>query len=81
MDEVIESICGVSGHTYDEVYDLFFTEQRLVVIGVQSPNDVSPTNSPWAFLISNWFERNKEKKAAKQDSDRETARGKDDDSG
>jgi hypothetical protein len=66
MDDVIESICGVSGHTYDEVYDLFFTQQRLVVIGVQSPSDVSPTNSPWAFLISNWFERNKEKKALSQ---------------
>lgn len=63
MDEVIGSIYGVSGHTYDQLFDLFFTQQRLVVIGVQSPDDVSPTNSPWAFLISNWFERNKEKQA------------------
>jgi hypothetical protein len=63
MEDIIGSISGISGHTYDEVYDLFFTQLRLVVIGVQSPNDVSPTNSPWAFLISNWFERNKEKKA------------------
>ncbi|HSW57444.1 MAG TPA: hypothetical protein VLH15_03505 [Dehalococcoidales bacterium] len=61
MEEAVDVLYGVSGHTYDMVYDLFFTPHRLIVIRVHSPQDVSWSVSPWFFLFGSWMERNREK--------------------
>jgi hypothetical protein len=40
MDEIIGSLAGVSGHTSDIVYDLFFTTERVIAVIMRHPADV-----------------------------------------
>lgn len=40
MEERIGSIERVSGHTFDTVYDLLFTTERIIVIIIHHPLDV-----------------------------------------
>lgn len=40
MEEKIGSIKRVSGHTFDTVYDLLFTTERIIAVIVQHPLDV-----------------------------------------
>lgn len=39
MERVIGSLAGVSGHTFDIVYDLFFTTERVIAVSIQHPAD------------------------------------------
>lgn len=43
MEKTIGTLEGVQGHTYDTVYDLVFTTDRVVAALVRHPTDVSPS--------------------------------------
>jgi len=39
MENNIGSLEWVSGHTYDTIYDLVFTTERIIAVIIQHPND------------------------------------------
>ncbi len=39
MEKVIGVLDRVSGHTYDTIYDLIFTNERVIAVIVQHPSD------------------------------------------
>ena len=55
-EKVIGSLVGVSGHTFDMEYDLFFTTERMIAVSIRHPADVSQPPSLWqsVFLGSFW---------------------------
>jgi len=63
-EEIIGTICGLTGHTYDIVYDLLFTSERVICVLIQHPADVPPYQSSYGWqniLIGNWNSKRKEK--------------------
>jgi hypothetical protein len=40
MEKSIGFLEGVSGHTYDIIYDLLFTTERLIALNIQHPSEV-----------------------------------------
>ena len=40
MEKSIGFLEGVSGHTYDIIYDLLFTTERVIALNVQHPSEV-----------------------------------------
>ena len=40
LEEVIGSLVGVSGSSFDTLYDLFFTTERVIAVLIQHPADV-----------------------------------------
>ncbi len=54
------TVYRVCGHTFDMVFDMFFTDRRLVVVMVKSPDDIPFSASSWKSLIGNWYEKRKE---------------------
>jgi hypothetical protein len=40
MEKIIDSLTGVCFHTYDNVFDLFFTEERVIACNVKHQNDI-----------------------------------------
>jgi hypothetical protein len=61
MEKIIDIVHNVSGHTFDQLFDLIFTTHRLVIICIQNPSDVLHNYSLWEFLIGNWISKGKEK--------------------
>lgn len=59
-EETIGTLHEVSSHSYDMLYDLQFTSERMIAILIQSPSDIQPSMSPWAFLIGDSFSKRKE---------------------
>lgn len=60
MEKVIGSLIGVSGHTFDIVYDLLFTTERVIAVSIQHPADIPyQFKSIWQtiFLGSGWTMR------------------------
>ncbi len=51
MEQVIGTLSGVAGHTFDIEYDLFFTGERLIAYNVKHPADVPPRFSWQAIFI------------------------------
>jgi hypothetical protein len=41
MEKIVGSLVGVSYHTFDNVYDLLFTTERVIAFNIQQPNDIS----------------------------------------
>jgi hypothetical protein len=41
MERSLGSLDGVRGHTYDSIFDLLFTTERVIALIVQHPTDVS----------------------------------------
>lgn len=41
MEKIVGSLVGVSYHTFDNVYDLLFTTERVIACNIQHPNDTS----------------------------------------
>jgi hypothetical protein len=39
MEKIVGSLGGVSHHTFDTVYDLLFTTERVIAFIIQHPND------------------------------------------
>lgn len=64
LEEVIGSLVGVSGHSFDTLYDLFFTTERVIAVLIQHPADVPRQFTPiWKMMFfgSGW-ETRKEKR-------------------
>jgi len=40
LEHVIETLQGLTGETFDSVYDLFFSEKRMIVAVVLHPSDL-----------------------------------------
>jgi len=40
IERVIGSLVGVSGHTFDILYDLLFTTERVIAVIIQHPTDI-----------------------------------------
>ena len=41
MEKILGSLVGVSYHTFDNVYDLLFTTERVIACNIQYPGDIS----------------------------------------
>ncbi len=39
MESIVQTIMDVQGHTYDTILDLVFTNRRLMILQILSPND------------------------------------------
>lgn len=40
MEKIVGSLAGVSYHTFDTLYDLVFTTERVIAVIIQHPNDI-----------------------------------------
>ncbi|MFP3975906.1 MAG: hypothetical protein ACLFVK_06770 [Dehalococcoidia bacterium] len=63
MEEIVGSLVGVTGHTFDVVYDLFFTTERLIAVSIRHPLDKpQQLGSVWqTFLVGGKWEQRNEK--------------------
>ena len=59
MEETIGKLREVSGFTYDILYDLIFTSERVVVILIQSPSNAIQYSSFMSMLIGDWYSNRK----------------------
>jgi hypothetical protein len=59
-EEIIGTVQKVSGHTYDSVFDLILTSERVVVAIIQRPEDFPVRLSTWSFLVGNRFSRSRQ---------------------
>jgi hypothetical protein len=50
-EKIIGSIVGVSGHTFDMVYDLFFTTERVIAAVIRHPIDALQSTSVWKSVL------------------------------
>jgi hypothetical protein len=50
-EKIIGSLVGVSGHTFDMVYDLFFTTERVIAVLIQHPADAQQSTSLWKSVV------------------------------
>jgi len=41
MEKIVGSLVGVSYHTFDNVYDLLFTTERVIACNIQHPSDTA----------------------------------------
>lgn len=60
IEEIVGNLNEVSGRTYDTVYDLYFTTERLIAVLIQNPGDVMPSNSWFTLFIWSGGARRKE---------------------
>jgi hypothetical protein len=73
METVIGTLAEVSGHTYDTIYRLFFTTERIIACLVRSPTDVPPkTGMLEMVVIGNWRTRGAEKIEKQKIADQRT---------
>lgn len=61
MEEVLDKLKNVSLHTFDIVYDLVFTSQRLIAVNILHPEDVPSKYSLRTALIGNAYEQRQQK--------------------
>jgi len=50
-EKIIGSLVGVSGHTFDIRYDLFFTTERVIAAIIQHPVDTPQHPSLWKSVL------------------------------
>jgi len=43
------------------LYDIYFTSERIIFVLIQTPGDVTPSNSWFTLFISSWGSRRQEK--------------------
>ncbi len=46
METIVGSLVGVSHHTFDTLYDLLFTTERVIAFIIQHPNDIPYQSTP-----------------------------------
>jgi hypothetical protein len=51
METIIGSLNGLASHTFDTIYDLFFTTDRVIAVIIQHPGDVPSGQSSLMTLI------------------------------
>ena len=60
MDKVVGSLVGVSYHTFDTIYDLIFTTEKVIAFIVQHPTDVLYRPSLKQFFIGGTLDKRTE---------------------
>ncbi len=50
MEEIIGTLRGVTGHSFDVVYDLVFTSERVIAVNIMHPLDI-PYKFTWAKAL------------------------------
>jgi hypothetical protein len=61
MEKVIGSLKKVSGHTYDTIYELIFTTERVIAFLIQSPaNTLSRIGVLEISILGSWHSRHAE---------------------
>ncbi len=62
MESKLHTVEQVSGHTFDSIYDLIFTETRLIIVKILDPNDgrgkIMKSNLSSLFFGSGFSKRN-----------------------
>jgi hypothetical protein len=58
-EKIVGTLHDVMGHSFDTLYDLTFTEERMIAALVRSPSDTPAAFSPFSFLVGDWFTKNK----------------------
>jgi len=60
MEEIVGSLVGISYHTFDTIYDLLFTTERVIAFIIQHPTDI-PYQPTWKqFLIGGMLSKRTE---------------------
>jgi hypothetical protein len=59
-EEILGTIHEVSGHTFDIVYDLYLTTDRVIAVLIRHPSDVASLASWSSLFIGGWGSRRKE---------------------
>jgi hypothetical protein len=63
MESVVGVVQGVTGHTFDIIYDLYFTEERLIGVLIQHPSEVMDHQSSLGLqtiFLGNSFSKRQE---------------------
>jgi hypothetical protein len=60
MEERIGLIEHVSGHTYDTIYDLLFTTERVIAVLIQHPTDVPYKTNVMDLFIGGQLSKQRE---------------------
>jgi hypothetical protein len=60
MEERIGLLEHVSGHTYDTIYDLLFTTERIIAVIIQHPTDVPYKTSVMDLFIGGQLTKQRE---------------------
>jgi len=60
MEQIIGSLFGVSYHTFDTLYDLLFTTERVIACIIQHPNDFHYRLGLKEFFFGNSLSKRKE---------------------
>jgi hypothetical protein len=50
-EQIIGSLVDVKGHTFDMVYDLFFTTERVIAVSIRHPVDDTRPPSIWQYMF------------------------------
>ncbi len=61
MEERIGLIEQVSGHTYDTIYDLLFTTERVIAVIIQHPTDVPYKTNVMDLFIGGQLSKQRER--------------------
>ena len=63
METIVGVLQEVKGHTFDIIYDLYFTEERLIGVLIQHPSELINSQSSFSWqnlLLGNTFSKRKE---------------------
>jgi hypothetical protein len=63
-ETIVGVIPKVSGHTFEIVYDLYFTEERLIAVLIQHPDEATDYRASFGWqslFLGNIFSKRKEK--------------------
>ncbi len=60
MEEILGTIQDVYIHNFDIVYDLYFTDMRVIAVNIRHPEDAPPKYTLRTALIGNAWDQKKE---------------------
>jgi len=63
METIVGVLQEVKGHTFDIIYDLYFTDERLIAVLIQHPSESINNQSSFSWqnlLLGNTFSKRKE---------------------
>jgi len=60
VEQLIGLIAGVRVHTYDTIYDMLVTTERVVLVLIQHPQDVSTSPGMAELFLGRWLANRRE---------------------
>lgn len=61
MEKVVGSLVGVSYHTFDTIYNLIFTTERVIAFIIQNPSDIQLPSMFEQVFLGNMLSKRKER--------------------